>query len=531
MATRQSQASGRAHLYCRVSSAAQEDGYSLDTQESACRTYADERDLVAASVAREVWSGADRHRPELDALLNRLLPGDVVIAYALDRVSRSQVDTAILIDRIEQAGASLALCQEDFEHSATGTFLRNARAFVAELEREKIAERTQRGRRARVANGKPIPGGKPPYGYLWTNDEKTRLDLDPDTAPVVRSIFDLALAGGSLRATAKRLDERGILTPYGRSSWTAATVRRILTREMYSSGAATAFEILYERKAAGGYRQVVRPDHERVRIANVAPPIVTREEQAAVISRLNANQQFASRNNPNPEATLLRAGIVRCGHCGWAMRVNNPSTPGNSARYCCNTYRKGRCANPVITAAPLDAVVWSKVEEVLRDPQIIAEAVANHREDGGLERELAVLEKVLTDIVTKQTRTAKAITAVGDDDAAAPLIAELRALSARKVAVEKERDDLHQRIADAAADTVHLKSLTEWCATVNANLESLTYDEKRVAMDALGVQVHVWREGAVDETGTPLPRWELALAPDLSNSSIVLRVTSSTNGS
>jgi DNA invertase Pin-like site-specific DNA recombinase len=122
--------------------------------------------MTVASVEREVWSGGDRHRPALDALLDRLMPGDVVLAYALDRLSRSQIDTAILIDRIEAAGASLRLVTEDFEQSATGTFLRNAKAFVAELEREKIAERTQRGRRARVASGKPLVGQRPPYGYL-----------------------------------------------------------------------------------------------------------------------------------------------------------------------------------------------------------------------------------------------------------------------------------------------------------------------------------------------------------------------------
>src|SRR3954469_19010910 len=143
-------AMSRVHIYCRVSSAVQEDGYSLSTQEAACRAWAAERGLTVASVAREVWSGGDRHRPELDATLDRLGPGDTLLCYALDRLSRSQVDTAILVDRIESAGASLALVTEDFEKSATGTFLRGAKAFAAELEREKIAERTGRGLRARV---------------------------------------------------------------------------------------------------------------------------------------------------------------------------------------------------------------------------------------------------------------------------------------------------------------------------------------------------------------------------------------------
>jgi DNA invertase Pin-like site-specific DNA recombinase len=97
--------SSSAHIYCRVSSQAQEGGYSLDTQERASRAWCAERGLAVSSVVHEVWSGGDRHRPELDALLDRLTSGDVILAYALDRVSRSQIDTAILIDRIETTGA------------------------------------------------------------------------------------------------------------------------------------------------------------------------------------------------------------------------------------------------------------------------------------------------------------------------------------------------------------------------------------------------------------------------------------------
>jgi site-specific DNA recombinase len=519
------------YIYCRVSSAGQEDNTSLDTQEAACRAWAHERGLVVANVAREVWSGADRHRPELDALLDRLVPGDVVLAYALDRLSRSQIHTALLVDRIESAGASLALVTEDFEQSATGTFLRGAKSLVAELEREKIAERTQRGRRARVASGKPIAGGKPPFGYRWANEVKTHYLIDPEEAQVVHMVFDMAAWGASLRVIAATLEDRGITSPSGRSSWTAAAVRRLRTREMYSTGAATAFAIHYQRKPTGGYRQVPRPTEEQVQIADVAPTLVSPEQQAAVMSRLATNQSFATLNNGNPEATMLRAGFVRCGHCGWAIRVNNPTTPGNTARYCCNTYRKGRCANPVITAAPLDAAVWSAVASVLQDPEIIANAVENHRADGGLERQVDVSEKTLAAIMSKQGRVAKAIAAVDDDDAANPLIAELKSLSTRRAALEQERADLLRRIANAEADSLHLRSLSDWCAAVRENVDSLDYAGKRLAMEALGVQVRVWREGATTNTGVPLPRWDILLAPNLSDPSIVLHATSSTSGS
>src|SRR5215213_8837769 len=217
-----------AHIYCRVSSQGQEDGYSLHTQEAACRAWCAERGLAVASVAREVWSGGDRYRPELDAVLDRLSAGDTLLCYALDRLSRSQVDTAILVDRIESAGASLALVTEDFEKSATGTFLRGAKAFAAELEREKIAERTGCGRRQRVASGKPLPGANPPFGLHWADAIKTRLVLDPATAPAVRAIFTVAVEGVSLRGIAIQMEQRGIGSPAGNTRWCATSVRHSL---------------------------------------------------------------------------------------------------------------------------------------------------------------------------------------------------------------------------------------------------------------------------------------------------------------
>jgi site-specific DNA recombinase len=213
--------SGRAYIYCRVSSTAQEDGYSLATQERACRQWCAERGLSIASVAHDVWSGGDRHRPELDALRERLEPGDTVICYALDRLSRDQYDTAILIALMQDAGARIAFVMEEFENTATGKFLLTAKAFGAELEREKIRERTSRGKAARVALGKDPAVGQPPYGYRWLGPglrQKTQLVPDEATALIVQRIFRDIAAGLSTQNVAMALNAAGIPTATGRGA-------------------------------------------------------------------------------------------------------------------------------------------------------------------------------------------------------------------------------------------------------------------------------------------------------------------------
>lgn len=509
-----SNAVGRVAIYCRVSSAGQEDGSSLETQEAACRRWADERGLPVASVSREVWSGSHRHRPQLDALIERLTPGDVVLAYALDRLSRSQVDTAILIDHIEEAGASLALVTEDFERSAVGVFLRNAKAFAAELEREKIAERVSRGKRARVQSGKPLVGKKAAYGYRWADPTKqrggkTKLILDPETAPVVRRMVNMALAGRSLRSIGKALEADAIPSPDGKPRWNVTTIRRILINPVYT-GTAVAWRQIHERTSNGRYRARPATEDERVIVQGIAPAIITPDEQAAVAARLAMNKAYASRNNPNAEATLLRAGFARCGHCGRALKVQNTPTPHSNPRYMCNA---PDCARPTISAPLLDPPIWEGVAAVLQDPALIEQAVARRRADGGLDRDLAAIEKQLLAVVERQSRTARAIAAVNDDDAAAPLLAELPKLAERKKALQRERDDLAQRIADQGIEQTRARSLADWCQRVSSNLTSLSYAERRDALEYLGLEVRVWRPGAVDEGGDPLPRWAARLHP------------------
>src|SRR5215213_6371290 len=98
----------RVHIYCRVSSSGQEDNTSLGTQEQACRAWAEERGLSVASVAREVFSSGELHRPQLDAMIARLGHGDVLVAYTPDRLSRHQKHPHIIEYLIEQQGATLA---------------------------------------------------------------------------------------------------------------------------------------------------------------------------------------------------------------------------------------------------------------------------------------------------------------------------------------------------------------------------------------------------------------------------------------
>jgi hypothetical protein len=81
----------QAAIYCRVSSAGQEDNSSLETQEAACQAYARDHGWTVSGVFREVHTGAELFEcPQLTRLREamRRQEFDVLLVYALDRLSR-----------------------------------------------------------------------------------------------------------------------------------------------------------------------------------------------------------------------------------------------------------------------------------------------------------------------------------------------------------------------------------------------------------------------------------------------------------
>ena len=123
----------RTIVYSGVSTDAQErDGTSLDTQERASQEYVEANGWTLVESIRDSASGASLDRPGIERLrmLLRQEAVDVVVAYAVDRLSRNQNHIGVLFDEAEQAGARLQFVTENFEDTAIGRFILAARAFT-----------------------------------------------------------------------------------------------------------------------------------------------------------------------------------------------------------------------------------------------------------------------------------------------------------------------------------------------------------------------------------------------------------------
>lgn len=223
--------------------------YSSDRQSE--RSIEDQVRLCRERAAREGWmvvdvfpdfalSGATRDRPGLNAMLVRAGEFDLILAEALDRISRDQEDVAAIWKRVEFAGCRLMTVSEgaisELQIGFTGT--------MSAVFLKSLGDKTRRGQVGRVAAGR-IPGGLC-YGYepdvqVLTGGvvERGRRRIVPEQAEVVRRIYAWRAEGRSASFIVRQLNGEGIRGPSG-GPWRISTIcgsrqRRngILHNELY----------------------------------------------------------------------------------------------------------------------------------------------------------------------------------------------------------------------------------------------------------------------------------------------------------
>jgi DNA invertase Pin-like site-specific DNA recombinase len=215
--------------YTRVSTQDQgENGASLAAQEAALRVGAHGRyDLV--DIISDTASGKSLDRPGFQSLLERIRSGeaDGVVVAKLDRLSRSLIDFANLLERSRAEGWAIVALDLGIDTSSpSGELIANVMMAVAQWERRTIGERTKVVMAEKKRRGEKV--GRPSA-------------IPPE---LVRTIKAKAARGKGASAIARDLNEAGIPTARGGTRWYPSTVRYVLqgsqTPQTHSSVSTTA---------------------------------------------------------------------------------------------------------------------------------------------------------------------------------------------------------------------------------------------------------------------------------------------------
>jgi site-specific DNA recombinase len=317
----------RCAIYTRKSTeeGLEQDFNSLQAQREASESYIQSQRqsgwvLLAERYDDGGFSGASLERPAIQRLMAGIDAGliDCVVVYKVDRLSRSLLDFARLMERFERQGVSFVSVTQDLNSTTSlGRLTLNVLLSFAQFEREIISERTRDKLSAARRKGKWI-GGWPVLGYD-VDSKGGRLVVNAQEAAQVREIYEIAAKTESLEATLRAIQARGFQT----KNWKTRAGRRHAARPFSRMTLRLLLSnVLYT--GAVNHKGTVYPgEHERV---------VDQE----LWERVNAELKERStdqRGRAHRTQTPPLKEMLFCAACGSAMSSSYTTKNGRRYRY------------------------------------------------------------------------------------------------------------------------------------------------------------------------------------------------------
>ena len=272
-----------AGVYIRVSTEDQaREGFSLGEQEEKLLALCKFKDLEVYKVYKDAGISAKdmEHRPQFQEMLKDMKNGKInyIVAYKLDRITRSVRDLEELISVLEQYNCFL-LCDRDDVNTSTanGRFFVRMLTVLSQLEIEIVSERTKFGLNGAIKSGH-IPGQRP-FGYKSADDKK--MIIDNATRPYVEKIFDMYLEGKSFQQIANYFEENNI---YPKKKWKDTTIQKIIDNKIYMGD--------YEQYKRIGKQENLEP----IVYMNVVEPIISRAKWEECQRQKERNQRTYTRD-------------------------------------------------------------------------------------------------------------------------------------------------------------------------------------------------------------------------------------------
>ena len=499
----------KAAVYCRVSTEDQEkEGTSLQTQLDACKKYCQKKGYEVAVHFSETYSGLTLERPKLAELrdLIRDREVNVMVIYCLDRLSRNATHGVILRDELDKNDVFLESVTEDIDKTPLGEAITYLRGTFAQVEAEKIRERTMRGKKAFLQKGQmPTGTGKGIYGYKWDKENKKRIPLEMETRVVERIFESIANHEGYFN-TARKLNDLGIPTKTG-GKWSPRTIYNMTGNPSYIG-------MTYYGQTHGSRKTklVKQPKSEWILLPDVTPPIISRElfDRVQEIRRINGEM-----NKAKAKHDYVLRGHVVCGYCGTPL-VGSFMNHNFRYYHCRATYptvtRVKACNARYIRADELEEKVFYKLGQVLLHPELVLAAIKdelkaeekNFIQEFSFEKEIQKLKRQINSYETQEKRVVQLFRYQEIDENA--VLDEISNLKKEMESDKLKLDNLIKTQEKIAALKKAEIELVEFCKTLKGQLDTATYQQKRDILDMLAIKVIASNEGAEIEGIIPLEK-------------------------
>ncbi|MGL4789974.1 MAG: recombinase family protein, partial [Anaerotignaceae bacterium] len=295
-------------------------------------TKSDLQDHEVLEFIDDGYSGTTFNRPALNNLLQLIGKTiDVVIVKDFSRLGRNLVEVGNYIDQIFPfLGVRFIAVNENYDSNdykgSTASIDVGLKALIYEMYSRDISQKIRAVQNTKFRRGEYVCSF-PPYGYMHSKTEKNKLVQNPETAPIIKRIFELACEGNKPAQIAVIFNTECIPSPYmyhkakgtdkmrgWRLSsedgiWLTATIHRYITDERYTgkqvSGRRTKIDINTKKT-------MKIPRSQWITCENAHEPIVSKEmwEQAQKVVKA-----YVCKSATTDTYNLFK-GILKCEHCG-----------------------------------------------------------------------------------------------------------------------------------------------------------------------------------------------------------------------
>ena len=379
-------------IYARLSvenSGKDDEGDSIENQISFCRAYVDGHPYLRLVQVYEDngRKGTNFKRPAFQKMMDDIKAGAVkcIVVKDLSRFGRDYIETGAYLEKIFPfMGVRFISITDGYDSAISGDAekalmvpLKNMinAAYAKDISRKIITSF-----RARQEKGEILPAFAP-YGYVKSKTRAYRYEIDPETAPYVRMIFEWKAAGISHKDISRRLTEIGAVTPamrkvqlgiwkaekYKHTTWYGRTIIDILKNQTYTGC------IVYGRIPKSLYQGIKphRAKREEWRIIpNAHEPIVSQELYDKVQEMFAKKKESTRKKNETTKDIRegqenLFKGLIYCGDCGKRMRFVRSINTRSHTSFVCGGYLDSNYMN--CSRHPIwDSVVRDTVFQVIQ---------------------------------------------------------------------------------------------------------------------------------------------------------------------
>jgi len=443
----------RCAIYTRKSSdeGLQQEFNSLDAQREAAEAY-------IASQKAEGWvclpdryddggfTGGNMERPALRRMIADIDAGrvDCVVVYKVDRLSRSLLDFARIMETFERQNVSFVSVTQHFNTTnSMGRLTLNVLLSFAQFEREIIGERIRDKIAASRQRGK-WTGGTPILGYdVDRSNGGPKLVVNAVEATHVRTMFELYLELGSLLPVADEIERRGWVTKV----WTTRDGRK---RGGLTFDKSRLYNLLTNVLYVGKVKhkkEVYAGEHEAI----VPPELFERVQRQLQRNGRSGTTQFRNRHG-----ALLR-GLLFCKACGRTMSHTFSCSGRKRYRYytCTVAVKRGRrkCPSGSLPAGEIENAVVDQIRCIGEDPDLVTETLGQARSqaEAAIERltgERRTLERGLARCHTEIRRMAAEVESAAATARIADLQTQIRQTEQRLTEVAIQMADQKQDLVN-----------------------------------------------------------------------------------